>query len=332
MQRLLELLRAYGNVLLFVALQLVAYWLLVRLNPRHGAAYSATLSELSGSVQGVQARATGFLGLGAQNRKLVAENAALHVRLTEAEARLAALQHRVPLRRGFSILPDSLLPAYRFGFTPCRAIGNSVSANYNYIQLNAGARHGLRREMGLMSPDGVAGVVVSVSENYAVAMSLLNKDCRLSARLRRKEVFGTLNWKGGGTRTALLEYVPLHFAVAAGDTVVTSAYSPLFPEGMVIGTVARVRPDERGGFHYIEVRLATDFHSLDYLYAVQNVRKPELDSLLAPFRGPVPQPLPPVTPAPAAPITAPAPAKPTRADSPATGRAPRPAGAPARPR
>ena len=64
--------------------------------------------------------------------------------------------------------------------------------------------------MAVTSYDGVAGVIVGCSENYSVAMSLLNLDFRLSARIKSNGYFGSLTWDGRDYRHAVLSEIPQH--------------------------------------------------------------------------------------------------------------------------
>lgn len=284
MGRLLAFLIAYVNVIVFGLLQVVAITILVNYNKQHSLLVQGMLQGVTGSVEAVYADYRSYFNLRPENEKLQQENIELRNRLIDAETRINAYRNRVPLTRQFSTLPDSLLPFNRFRFIPCRAIGNSTAGSYNYITLNSGRRHGVTKGMGLLSAQGVAGVVVSVSEHYAVAMSMLNKDIRLSTKIRSREIFGTFQWDGGNATRGKMLYVPLHFRIAKGDTVVTSAYSTIFPENVTVGVVEDVHADELGGFHDITLRLNTDFHALDYLYLVQHYYKPEIDSLTRNFQ------------------------------------------------
>lgn len=283
MGRLLTFLLAYANFLVFLLLEAIAIILLFS-NPDHKLLMEGAVHSVTGRIDEVYSDYRAYFNLRPANEKLQKENIELRQSLIAAETKINTYRNRVPLTAQFSTLPDSLLPLNRFKFIPVRAIGNTTTANYNYITLNSGRKIGVQKGMGLISAQGVAGVVVSVSEHYAVAMSLLNKDVRLSAKIRSRDIFGTFLWDGAIATRGKLNYIPLHFHIQPGDTVVTSAYSPVFPENMVIGIVAAVKPDDLGGFHDITINLKTDFYALDYLYLVQHYYKPEIDSLTGPFR------------------------------------------------
>jgi rod shape-determining protein MreC len=78
---------------------------------------------------------------------------------------------------------------------------------------------------------------------------------------------------------AKLEEIPNHINVVAGDSVVTSGYSAIFPEGILIGTVDKVSLEEHTMFCDIDVSLAVDFQSLSYVTIASYKKKHELSDL-----------------------------------------------------
>ena len=132
--------------------------------------------------------------------------------------------------------------------------------------------------MGVISSQGIVGVIRGASEQFSTVISLLNSELRVSAKLQGSGYYGPLNWNGGDYRYATLRDIPLHASVNQGDTVVTSGYSAIFPEGILIGFVDGYQ--EKGGrFYEVEVNLSTDFKKLNHVYIVKNLLKQEQDQL-----------------------------------------------------
>jgi rod shape-determining protein MreC len=131
--------------------------------------------------------------------------------------------------------------------------------------------------MGVTGPRGIVGIVRQVSKNYAVVMSLLHKNTRISAMLPRTGNFGSVQWniENLDPRYGILTDIPKNVPVYKGDTVTTSGYSAIFPRGLVIGYVDQVRESESSNFHMIRIRFATDFRTLQYVYVIKNLNATE---------------------------------------------------------
>jgi len=147
------------------------------------------------------------------------------------------------------------------------------------ITIHAGRNDGVRPDMAVISPSGVVGVTYSVSNNYCVAVSLLNEQFKLSAKIKKNGYFGSLKWDPGKYRYAMLTEIPTHVNIELGDTVITSGYSSIFPEGYMVGTIDEIVLPPGSNFYEISVLLAVDFKSLDYVYLVDNRNKLELNGL-----------------------------------------------------
>jgi rod shape-determining protein MreC len=132
--------------------------------------------------------------------------------------------------------------------------------------------------MGVASPAGVIGVVVGVSRNYSVAMSLLNTDFKLSASIARNDYFGSLAWDGRNYRYAQLSEIPHHVDVTEGDTIVTSGYSAIFPPGLMVGTLTGDKK-KGGDFVTLKVLLSADFKKLTNVYLIGNLTREERENL-----------------------------------------------------
>ncbi|HKK42641.1 MAG TPA: rod shape-determining protein MreC, partial [Bacteroidales bacterium] len=163
----------------------------------------------------------------------------------------------------------------QYQHTSAVVIENSINKQKNFFTLNKGRKQGIHADMAVISEDGVAGMIVGVSDNFSVAMSLLNLDFKLSSRMKSNGYFGSLTWDGKNPHEAILNDIPQHVTVSIGDTVETTGYSAIFPEGIKIGVVKSYkRPG--GDFYKITVRLFTDFRKLHFVDVIGNLKKTEL--------------------------------------------------------
>ncbi|MFN8922015.1 MAG: rod shape-determining protein MreC [Sphingobacteriia bacterium] len=279
MGRLLAFLYAYRNLIWFIAIQAISVWLLASYNNAHTLVFNSWGDSLANAVANTNAAVSGYFNLAEDNEKLLAENIALRQSLLHTSQELEAYKYREPLSTAYNTLPDSLIPDEQYRFIPARALHSGTLGEYNYLKLDVGRKDGAEVGMGVISENGVAGLLVEVAEHYSLAMSLLNSKMRVNARILEDDVLGSFRWTGGNPRYGYLEHVPLHFHVKPGQTVVTSSQSNIFPPGYRLGTIDYVDEEQPEGFYNIRVKIATDFYRTHYLYLVKNIRQAEIDSL-----------------------------------------------------
>jgi rod shape-determining protein MreC len=174
----------------------------------------------------------------------------------------------------FSLVYDTLNKR-QYTYRSAKVINNSTNKYFNFITLNKGSLNGIRKEMGVISSKGVVGIVKDVSDHYTSVISILNTRLHISAKLKESGFFGSLNWDGKDYRYAWLNEIPIHAPVKVGDLVVTSGYSSIFPEGILIGTVEEVEKDKGESFFRIKVRLSVDFKDLSYVEVISNNMRDE---------------------------------------------------------
>lgn len=167
----------------------------------------------------------------------------------------------------------------QYQYTAAQVVNNSVTKRNNYITLNRGSLHGIKREMGVISENGIVGIVMNVSEHYCTVLSLLNSNCKISAKLQKTGAFGSLVWDGKNPKKSRLLDVNKHVPIKIGDMVITSNFSTIFPEGIPIGKISNQTLDAGDNFHALEVELFTDFSTVSTVYIISNLLKNEQQSL-----------------------------------------------------
>jgi rod shape-determining protein MreC len=247
---------------MFIILEVISILLLVNHNNFQGSRALNTTNAITGSLNYVYSSISDYFFLKEANQQLSDENAWLNERLYGGIKKIDSVQRE-----------DSL-----YSFIPARVISNTNRGQNNYIMINRGRADGVEKEMGLVSPYGVAGIIVEVSRNYATAMSLLHKDSRISARLKSNGQMVNVIWDGNDYRLGLIEDIPTHIIPVPGDTVITSGYSFVFPEGLIIGTIGE-RTLSGSNLNRAELIFSTDFNNLYQVYVTKNNSSQELDSL-----------------------------------------------------
>ena len=270
MQRLIEFLRRYHFILTFLLLETLCMVMIVRSNPIPAAWYFSASNLFRGRTQSLYSEVTDYFYLKKVNCDLTQENQLLHERLNI----LSTL-------RDTSILPVMRKTGY--DFIPAKVVGNAMYLNKNTMLLNKGRNDGIEKDMGVVAPEGLVGIVAEVSENYAVVLSLLNKASLISAKIMPYNHTGTIYWEGADTRTVLMRDLPTHIYINKGDTIVTSGFSSIFPEGVMIGTVKSYHIEPSKANYKVEVALSTMFSSLQWVYIVKNLASVEQNELLSKF-------------------------------------------------
>lgn len=268
MLRILQFIYGIRSFLLFILLEGLAITLLISNNSPQGAAFFNSSNKVIGSILKIRSDAVYFFSYAETNNKLMRENAALIGQLQSFQSK--------PDR--ISILLDSSFSS-TYKFIGARIFNNSIRFNQNHVTLNKGSKDGLKVGMGIFNEDGIIGRIKSVSENYAVGISLLNTGLLISSKIKSTENFGSVNWDGKNSRQAKMLYVPRHVKAQVGDTIVTSGYNAVFPEDINVGIIATVTPGADSNYLDIVLNLSTDFTKLNYVYVVENTHRVELDSL-----------------------------------------------------
>jgi rod shape-determining protein MreC len=264
MRNLLNFLARYNNLIIFLLLEGLSFYFLATRNSYHNTRVMFGIRGMTYSIEEKVSNTRAYLNLRDVNKALAAENIALR----NSIERLVKGENSV-----FYSVSDSAFKQ-QYTHTSASVIDNSINKQKNFFTINKGRKQGVAVDMAIVSGKGVAGVIVGCSENYSVAMSVLNLDFRLSARLKSNGYYGSLNWDGVTYRTAILSEIPQHVTVNAGDTIETTGYSAIFPEGIMVGTVSDFEKPG-GDFYKITVTLTTDFKKLHFVDIIGNMKKSE---------------------------------------------------------
>jgi len=279
MRQLLNFLHKYNYWFLFLLLEGISIVLLVRFNLYQQSVFFNTANEVAGKVYGVSGRVKSYLNLQTVNDELLARNMALEERVLSLEKRLRIPSDTLRYKSMDGAEGEILYVSYG-----ARVVNNTINRPNNYITLDKGSEDGVKPEMGVVGPGGVVGIVFKTSPHYSLVISLLNSKSNVSCKVANSGYFGYLKWDGKDSRYAYLYDLPRHATFKLGDLVVTSGYSTVFPEGIVIGHINEIR-DSRDGLSYmLRVELATDFGIVSNVRIIQRLtpwQKEELEEVEA---------------------------------------------------
>ena len=265
MRNLLDFIIRFSSWFVFAFYVVASCALLFDRNPYQHHVWLTSAGAVAAGVYDVSNNVTGYFSLRSINEDLQRRQADLEEEVASLRARLR--DAREALAQDSLAAIDSLRP---FRFIVATAISNSVTRPYNYITLDKGEADGLQPEMGVMDQNGVVGVVNVTGRHHARVISLLNPNFRLSCKLRGSDAFGSLVWDGKSPREALLEELPKHTRFRKGDTIITSGYSAMFPEGIPVGVITGSARGEDDNFFTLRIRLLTDFTALSTVKVKSN--------------------------------------------------------------
>lgn len=261
MRNLWIFINRYSNFFLFILFFGISIVLVIRNNSFQRASALNSSNQVIGRAYEQVDYFKGYLSLNETNLALAKENAALRALLKSSN-----YDNKVVT----NVMRDSLQEP-EYSYIQARVINNSINQKNNYLTINRGSRHGIKKGMGVISSKGIVGIVLNVSQNFSTIQSLLHSDTRISASLAKSQAFGSLVWgaQAHDPQKALLRDIPNHVKVDKNEQVITSGFS-LFPPGIVIGKVAERGLSTGNSFLDISVSLSTDFSTLQYVYVIND--------------------------------------------------------------
>ena len=269
MRSLLDFLIRHSYVFLFILLETLSLVLLFGLNDRQNTAFLTSANSVSGTLFEWRTGVSQYFGLRKENARLADENALLR-------EQLYALKDS-----GNTSFSKSMGTG---GVVVARVIDNSVRRDDNYITIDKGLNDGVEQGMGVYNSLGVVGVVMISGKRYSVVLPVLNGRTSISCKIKGSDSFGFLEWPGGDPYMAQLRDLPYHTNVNPGDTLVTSGFSSVFPEGIAVGTVAGVERLNNGYTLKVTVQLAADMSDLGWVYVHSKTVDPEITDLFMEIR------------------------------------------------
>lgn len=245
----------------------IALAILINYNQTYNVVFSGIANETTGKVGAQYNAIEYYFKLKKTNEQLAAENAELRGLLKSSFGG----PDTSTLIQIDTLLKDTLGRVRKFRFLPAKVVNNNISGETNYLTLYRGSKQGAQVDMGVIGPRGIVGKVILVSDNYCRVMSLLNRNSKVSAMMKKGFYTGLVDWDGKDPRFVIMHNIPKSAKVKIGDTVLTSNLSGSYPPGIMIGTVAGFQGDPGSGFLEMKVKTSTDFYSIQYAYLVDNM-------------------------------------------------------------
>ena len=280
MNNLIEFFKKAFHIIVLAVLLILSIVMLGKSLSFNGYRLARATQSIVGPIQKSGAGMIHRFRLGPENEALVKQNIELmrereNMFIEKVDTTLTAMSR-----------PDSVnrQQVRLYDYTYAHVIFRTTDRAFNYMIVDKGEKDGVTRDMAVLSPEGVAGVVTDVSSHFATVRPILHPESRISAVVTPANQNGTVIWEDNDPRVAYLEAIPQHSEINIGDSVFTNGYSNIFPKGLFIGTVKEVQVGNNASFLTIKVNLATHYTDIYTVYLVENLYKSELDTLKANFK------------------------------------------------
>jgi len=267
MRTLFRLIVKHYFILLFLLLEVIALVLIAQFNPFHKSFF---LSISRNATNGANTAVSGirdYFFLGEENIRLNSENAYLRNKLAETSSTVYLSYPNIGDTLGFANHNS-------YSFIPAEIVKNSVTKQYNYITIKLSESDIAEPNMAVVSSDGIIGMIIETSKNFATVLPLINRNSKVGAKIKGNDYFGILFWDGRDPEYIQLSEIPVHVDIEVGDTIVTSGYSSVYPRDLSIGVIDGLKKGQ-GNFYNIQIKLFVNFRTINHVMVVNNYYQKE---------------------------------------------------------
>ena len=264
MQRIIYFLIRNKNFILFLSLLITSLSINITYNEYNKSKFINSSDYIFSSIYDTKYTISKYFNLEFQNKLLVEENKKLR---------------KILYNNDKSVIIPEKFDSLNFNISVGSVIKNSYSKSNNFITINIGNKHGIESDNGVISSNGVVGIIDKTTTNYSRLISILNTNFLLNAKFKNSNYFGVLSWNGRNINRVQLKDIPKQAKVKIGDTIVTGGNSLIFPKGILIGYVDSYKLDNSENYLELEVNLSTDMTNIENLYIINNNNISEINLL-----------------------------------------------------
>ena len=265
MRQLINALIKYKNTLLYTVLLMISLLFLNLRSFYHQSVFSNAALVISSNINLAGQNISNYLDLASRNEKLIAEN----IKLKGLELILFSEQAQ----------KDQAINSFAFQVLGARIIKNNYQSARNYLIIDQGYLDGIEKEMGVISSDGIVGIVNQITANFSSVISILHRDLKINASFKKNGAYGSLSWQGNHPKRMKLDDISTINPVVVGDTIVTGGMSDYFPHGIPIGKVLNFKKPKLEGYYDIDIELFSNLTQKEFVYILKNKKKDQLNQL-----------------------------------------------------
>lgn len=269
MQQILNFIFKNSNRLLFLLLLSISFFFIIKSHSYHRSQLVNSANSVTGTIYDQTAEIKSYFNLRKENENLAKENAYLKKLLYNKKDSTSTLAK------------DSTKGYDKIDVIQAKIIDNEFNTPENYITIRGGSLQGIEPDMGVVSNQGIVGIIEKVSPRYATILSVLNIKSKINAKVKRTNHFGSLIWNAKNAGYAQLRDVPRLATVKRGDTIVTGGISKIFPENIPVGIIDKIYTDTETNYFTLDIRLFNDMTNLSHVYVIKNKEIKEINKLEA---------------------------------------------------
>ena len=200
------------------------------------------------------------------NEDLRRENDALKLQVAQLQGKAAEADRLAVLLNFRQSHPDVPMVA-------ARVIAGPPGTDTLTIELDRGEKDGIRRDMGVITPDGVVGKIIEAYPNTSQVLLLTDKTSGVGAKIAGSEIQSPVG--GVGEPLLTMKYVPNDDEVNPGAPVVTSGMDRIFPRDLPVGMIAEIKSGNP--FKQIRIKPAAKIERLEEVLVLLTLHPLEMN-------------------------------------------------------
>jgi len=142
-----------------------------------------------------------------------------------------------------------------------KVIGRSIDSWSSSVIIDKGRYNGIKTGMAVVSPQGLVGSIVESSENTAKVLLINDPNQGVSGIVQRTRQEGLVSGTLG--TSLIMRYLLDDAAIMAGDIIVTSELSQIYPKGLLVGRVVKIGREFSGLNRYALVKPVVDLANIE---------------------------------------------------------------------
>ena len=254
MQNILLLFARFGSHITFVFLSAICFLLIVNYNQTQKSIFLNSSNYYANKLDSKTSKWQSYLSLQEVNDSLAMHNSSLMEKFINIQ----------------SPIPDYSDTTVHYNVFPANVTRSTFHLRNNHMTLNIGAKAGVKKDMGVISENGILGIVRELNDHFSHVISILNSQTRISCSVKSFAYPGNLIWKDLDPQFMHLESIPKHVDIAIGDTIITNGYSTIFPPNIVVGTIAAFKVEKGSSNYNIKVKLSNNIPNTKVAYVIRN--------------------------------------------------------------